>query len=69
MPFYCDFGYVFDHTKKWIVYTCKPEDVEKSFYIIITVILVKLVGAIIAFVICYIIQNKKKRETLKTIQY
>jgi hypothetical protein len=63
---YCDFGYVFDHTKKkCIVDACKPEDVEKSFYIIITVILVILVGSIIAFIICYIIQNKRKQERLK----
>ena len=63
---YCDFGYVFDHTKKkCVVDACKPEDVEKSFYIIMTVIIVVLVGAVIAFVICCIIQNKKKQERLR----
>ena len=66
MASYCDFGYVFDHTKnKCIVDACKPEDVGKSFYIIIIVICVILVAAVIAFVICCIIQNKKKQERLR----
>ena len=63
---YCDFGYVFDYTKKkCIVDVCKPEDVEKSFYIVLSIIIIVLVGAVIAFVICYIIQKKRKIERLK----
>ena len=63
---YCDFGYVFDHTKnKCIVDTCKPEDVERSFYIILAVIIVILVGSVIAFIICCIVHNKRKNERLK----
>ena len=63
---YCDFGYVFDHTKKkCIVDVCKPEDVERSFYIVLIVIIVILVGAVIAFIICCIVYNKRKNERLK----
>ena len=63
---YCDFGYVFDHTKKkCIVDVCKPEDVERCFYIVLIVIIVILVGAVIAFIICCIVYNKRKNERLK----
>jgi hypothetical protein len=63
---YCDFGYVFDHTKKkCIVDVCKPEDVERTFYIVLIIIIAILVGAVIAFIICCIVYNKRKNERLK----